>query len=109
MNATGAGVGDMSSSSSSSYVPGRPKRQTYRRANTDRIASAAAAASSYAPDPIYDSSSAASLGAAAAAEDPYVSCATGILDRFGSGGGTGNFGAGYYELVARRCFCPDII
>ena len=97
------------SSSSSSYVPGRPKRQTYRRANTDRIASAAAAASSYAPDPIYDSSSAASLGAAASAEDPYVSCATGILDRFGSGGGTGNFGAGYYELVARRCFCPDII
>ena len=88
------------SSSSSSYVPGRPKRQTYRRANTDRIASAAS--SSYAPDP--DSRMGAAV-AAAAAEDPYVSCFGGG----GTGGGTGNFGAGYYELVARRCFCPDII
>ena len=98
MNATGAasaagsgGGGDMSGASS--YVPGRPKRQTYRRANTDRIASAtaaAAAASSYAPDPLFDSSLlGASAAAATAAEDPYVSC-------FGSGSssGTGNYGTG---------------
>ena len=93
MNAAGMESG---AAASSSYVPGRPKRQTYRRANTDRIASAtaaaAAAASSYAPDPLYDSSSMASLGAAAAStEDPYVSCFGGV------GGGTGSYGSGYCD------------
>ena len=98
MSATGATAAGMetagtaaasAASASSSYVPGRPKRQSYRRANTDRIsaAAAAAAANSYAPDPLYDSASSAK---AAAGDDPYVSC-------FG-GGGAGNYGAGYCVL-----------
>ena len=76
-----AAGGDMSS-----YAPpGRPKRQTYRRANTDRIASSFASPNLEA-----------ALGAAAA-DDPYVSCATGIMDRFGGGSGSGSYGSGYYH------------
>ena len=105
MSATGAAAtgmetagtaGASAAAPSSSYVPGRPKRQSYRRANTDRISSAAAAAAaaanSYAPDPLYDSASSATAASAAAGDDPYVSC---------FGGGAGNYGAGYCDQSCR--------
>lgn len=62
----------------SSLIPGRPRRQTYRRSNT------------------LGSSGIGGVVGGGPEPDPYVSCASGFLDKFsGSGGGSDVYNGGY--------------